>query len=326
MSATVLYDAPGPRGKRNSLIAGAIGTLVALGILGFILWRFADAGVFTAKQWQIFTFPQIWQRVGQATLNTLSAFGLAAVGAIVLGLVLATLRLSHVKIISTISMIVTEVLRAVPVLIMMLVIYYMPSGSLKLSPFWAVVIGLVLYNGSVLAEVFRSGIESLPRGQREAGLSIGLTNGQTLRMILMPQAIRAMLPLIVAQLVVALKDTALGFIVTYDELLKLAKDLGSQTKYGSPIIPAAIVTGSIYIVLCILLSSLAYWLQKRASARPVSARKSRRARAAAEAVAPGAVPLTGAIATQDSVNAGTTARVERELHEIDPENDVPGGA
>src|SRR5690606_21069378 len=143
-----------------------------------------------------------------------------------------------------------------------------PLGVSFMTPFLAVVISLTLYNGSVLAEVFRSGIESLPTGQGEAGYAIGLRKTGVMSVILYPQAIRAMMPVIISQLVVVLKDTALGFIVTFNELLYLAKFYGSQPTIGSPIIPSAIVFGSIYIILCLILSGVAKWVEVRLRNNP----------------------------------------------------------
>ncbi len=120
----------------------------------------------------------------------------------------------------------------------MLLLYYgLPVVGIKMSSYWAVVIALILYNGSVLSEVIRAGVEALPRGQSEAGYAVGLRKSGVMRLILLPQAIRAMLPVIIAQLVVTLKDTALGFIITYPELLYFARLLGSNGEYGSPLIP-----------------------------------------------------------------------------------------
>jgi glutamate transport system permease protein len=159
---------------------------------------------------------------------------------------------------------IVEVFRAVPVLVLMFLLYYgLPAAGVKMEPYWAVVIALIVYNGSVLAEVIRAGVESLPRGQHEAGYALGLRKSGVMRLILLPQAIRAMLPVIIAQLVVTLKDTALGFIITYEELLFYARYIGGQATYGSPIVPATIIIGAIYICLCLLLSLVATVVEKR---------------------------------------------------------------
>ncbi|ALJ20998.1 amino acid ABC transporter permease [Microbacterium sp. No. 7] len=261
---SVLYDVPGPRAIARNRVLGVVTVVAVLAVLAFLVWRLIDTGQFSAAKWQAFTYTNVWIEIGLATLRTLAAFALAAIGALVLGFVLAIGRLSdHAWIRVPVGAIV-EVLRAVPVLIFMFLLYYgLPVMGVKMEPYWAVVIALVAYNGSVLAEVIRAGVESLPRGQYEAGYAIGLRKTGVMRLVLLPQAVRAMMPVIIAQLVVTLKDTALGFIITYPELLFYARYLGSQSTYGSPIVPMTIVVGAIYISLCLILSFVANLVEKR---------------------------------------------------------------
>ncbi|BCT76889.1 amino acid ABC transporter permease [Sinomonas cyclohexanicum] len=282
--SSVLYDAPGPKARSRHLIIGVIGTIVILAIVGFIVWRFAETGQFSAAKWKIFTFPLVQQTILNAVGATLSAFAVAAVGSIVLGLVLAVGRLSDRPWVSRPFHWFTELFRAIPVLILMMMIYYglPPLGMTGITPFTAVVVALILYNGSVLAEVFRAGIEALPKGQREAGFAIGLRKSQVMQSILLPQAVRSMLPVIISQLVVTLKDTALGFIVTYNEILFQAKYFGSQAQYGAPIVPAAIVAGVLYVGMCLILSGLAKYAESRLrKSQRVSGKKGGGAMAAA---------------------------------------------
>ncbi|QRY41461.1 amino acid ABC transporter permease [Microbacterium hominis] len=266
--SSVLYDVPGPRAVARNRVLGLATILLVLAIAGWVIWRFAATGQFSADKWEIFTYATIWQRLLDGALATLAAFAAAAAGALVLGFVLAIGRLSaHAWIRVPVGWI-TEILRAVPVLVFMMLLYYgLPVVGIRMEPYWAVVIALVAYNGSVLAEVIRAGVESLPRGQSEAGYAIGLRKAGVLRLILLPQAIRAMMPVIVAQLVVTLKDTALGFIITYPELLYVIKLLGSNAVYSSPLIQTAIVGGSIYVAMCLVLSFVAYRIEQRAKRR-----------------------------------------------------------
>ena len=269
MSSSVLYDVPGPKAVVRNRIIGVVTILVVLGILGFVIYRFWVTGQFSAEKWYAFTFTRIWEGFALATWNTLRAFAVAAIGALILGFVLAIGRLSdHAWVRMPITAVI-EVFRAIPVLIFMILLYYgLPVIGIRMEPFWAVVIALIAYNGSVLAEVVRAGVESLPSGQREAGYAIGLRKSGVMRLILLPQAIRAMMPVIISQLVVTLKDTALGFIITYPELLYYARTLGSNAPLGSPLIPAALVAGTIYVVLCLALSYTAYVVEKRLRRSP----------------------------------------------------------
>lgn len=264
MTTSVLYDVPGPRARRRNRVLAVVTVVAVAALIGFVLYRFALTGQFSAQKWGIFTYSSIWDQILAALGKTLAAFGVAAVFSLVLGFVLAIGRLSDHRWVRVPVTTVTELFRAMPVLIMMMLLYYgLPSIGVKMEPYWAVVIALVAYNGSVLAEVFRAGVESLPRGQKEAGYAIGLRKSGVMRLILMPQAVRAMLPVIISQLVVTMKDTALGFIITYPELLYLAKQLSSNVQFGRPLLQSAFVIGGIYIVMCFILSSLAVLAERK---------------------------------------------------------------
>ncbi|MCU6479396.1 glutamate transport system permease protein [Arthrobacter silviterrae] len=267
--SSVLFDVPGPKARTRNVFLNVFTVLVVVGIIAFILYRFNESGQFTAKKWEIFTFPRVQQMFLTVIGATLKAFAASAVGSLVLGILLAFGRLADSKWVRVPCYWFTELFRAIPVLVLMMIVYYgLPSAGVKgITPFIAVVVGLILYNGSVLAEVFRAGIESLPKGQREAGLAVGLSKGQVQRIILLPQAVRSMLPVIISQLVVILKDTALGFLITYNEVLYYADFLGSQGQYGSPVVPALMVTAVIYVGLCLILSGIAKLVESKMSSR-----------------------------------------------------------
>lgn len=262
--ASVLYDVPGPRAIARNRLVGVITVVVILAIFGVIVYRMWATGQFAGSKWEAFTYQTIWFQIFEGLLNTLRAFIVAAIGALILGFLLAVARLSNHAIIRYPAAAITEVLRAVPVLIFMLLLYYgLPTVGIRFSPFQSVVIALVAYNGSVLAEVIRAGVESLPRGQSEAGYAVGLRKSGVMRLILLPQGVRAMMPVIIAQLVVTLKDTALGFIITYNELLFIARRIGNANTLDRPIVQAALVAGVIYIAICMVLSWAATTVQRR---------------------------------------------------------------
>lgn len=265
--SSVLFDVPGPRARRRNMILTILTIILVVAVIAFLLWRLSITNQFSAAKWSVFTYTAVWSSIGDMLLNTLRAFALAAVLSIALAFALAIGRLSDHAWVRVPVTVITEAFRAVPVLVMMMILYYgLPTLGMKVEPYWAVVIALMVYNGSVLAEALRAGIESLPRGQREAGYAIGLRKSGVMRLILLPQAVRAMLPVIVAQLVVTMKDTALGFIITYHELLYYAKLLSAQP--GRPILQSAIVIGGIYIVMCLILSGVAKWAEIRTRRSP----------------------------------------------------------
>jgi glutamate transport system permease protein len=225
MSAdAVLYDHPGPRAKvRNNLLTVAFG-VVLLALLYFVYAKFDGKGQWAGTLWKPFIQSTTWtQYILPGLGHTLEAAAVAMVLSLVYGLVFAVGRLSDHWWLRIPSGVVVEFFRAVPLLLLMFFIFFgVPFLTQQpMSVFWAVVIGLTLYNGSVLAEAFRAGIRSVPSGQSEAAYAIGMRKGQVMREILIPQAARAMLPVIVSQLVVLVKDTALGYIIAYSELLQL---------------------------------------------------------------------------------------------------------
>lgn len=263
MSA-VLFDVPGPRAIARNRISAAVALVALLALLAFVGYRFYDTGQFEGRVWSWLQYEQIQKDLVRALLATLRAFAVGAVLALVFGAIFAAGRLSEHAIIRVPSMLVVEFFRAIPLLILIFLFYYgLPAAGVKMTPFLALVLGLMLYNGSVLAEVFRAGVLSLPRGQTEAAYALGMRKTQAMNLVLLPQALRAMLPAIISQLVVLLKDTALGFLITYYELLRYSRIIGGDFQFGRPYIPVLIVVSSIYITLCLLLTWLATYLEAR---------------------------------------------------------------
>ncbi|MDG4808484.1 amino acid ABC transporter permease [Micromonospora sp. WMMD1120] len=262
--ASVLYDLPGPRAKRRNAILGVVSTAGIIALIAYIGYKFADTGQFEARKWEQFQYASVQRELLTGLWATLKAAGIAAVLALLFGAVFASARLSDKWILRSPATFVVELFRAIPLLILIFFGYYVPlQYGWSIDKLWALVIGLTLYNGSVLAEIFRAGINAVPYGQSEGAYAIGMRKNQVLRLILLPQAVRSMLPAIVSQLVVLLKDTALGFIITYPELLFVGKQIGGRLPFGLPYVPTYLIVAAIYIAICGALSILAWWLQKR---------------------------------------------------------------
>ena len=269
MSASVLFDAPGPKTRRRSLIASIV---VLVLIAALLVWigltlaapRQTSAGLtlpgyFDPSRWNIFADPLLWRRIGIGVLSTLQAAGVAAILALLIGIAFALLRTSVYAAVRIPTTVVLEFFRGMPVLLMMLFILLVASTG----TFWAVVIALAIYNGALIGEALRAGLASLPRGQREAGLSLGMTRLQTKALIEFPQAFRQMLPIIVAQLVVLLKDTSLGYIVGYNELIRTTMN-NLASFYGNRYLFSLFaVTFVLYLAINLLLSAFARWLARR---------------------------------------------------------------
>ncbi len=265
MSTSVLFDAPGPRARARYRLAGTIGAVLTLGIVAAALWKFAQLGQLDGAKWQPFTRPELWtQYLLPGLRNTLLAAAVSIALAFVLGLLLGLGRLSHVAWIRVPVSSFVEFFRAVPVLIMMYFAYQIfiqfPDLPGDFKPLLGVIVGLTFYNSCVLAELVRSGVHALPKGQNEAGLSIGLTRWQSLTRVLLPQALTAMLPGIVGQLVIVLKDSALGTAITYPELLNQANTAASNY---SNYVPMLFVAAVIFIAINYALTVLAHRIERR---------------------------------------------------------------
>jgi glutamate transport system permease protein len=266
--ASVLFDAPGPKARLRYNVIAVVGGVVLAGLLFLLLRALAAKDQFTAAKWRPFLEPHTRTSYLLPGLRaTLVAAFFAVITAMVIGILLGMGRLSQLRGVRWACGVFVEFFRAVPVLMMMLFAYYVFLFGFHISgdalPLAGVVAGLTFYNASVIAELIRSGVGSLPSGQREAGLAIGLTPFQVLRLVLLPQAITLMLPSIVSQLVVVLKDSALGFLILYPELIRSGQTLASSR---GNLIPTFLVIAAIFIGINYVLTLLARYLERRLQA------------------------------------------------------------
>jgi glutamate transport system permease protein len=263
VSEAVLYDVAGPRGRRRILLGSVAGVLLVVVVLGAAVARLAAKGSFDAELWRVLTESAVQRLIGRGLVATLRAALVAMVLSMAVGAVLAVGRLSRRAWVARPAGAWVELFRGLPLLLLIFFLFLaLPAVGITISVFWALVAGLTLYNSAVLGEIFRAGILSLPKGQTEAAYAIGLRRGQTLRLILIPQAVRRMLPALISQLVTLLKDTSLGFVIGYAELLRNGRTavefLGGR--YSIPIYTAIAV---VYIAVNASLSFLARWLDRR---------------------------------------------------------------
>ncbi|BBZ34198.1 amino acid ABC transporter permease [Mycolicibacterium confluentis] len=263
--ASVLFDAPGPRARARNRIATAATVVVLAAVAAAVLWQFAEKDQLTAEKWSPFFTANLWKTYLLPGLQgTLIAAALSIVAAMVLGFLLGIGRLSPHAVVRWPSAVFVEFFRAVPVLIMMIFSFALfgaydvvPSKYQALA---GVVTGLTLYNGAVIAEIIRAGVHSLPKGQAEAASALGMRWGQTMRSVQLPQAVTAMLPVLISQMVVVLKDTAIGYQILYLEVVRQATNVAGA--YGN-YIPALIVVALVLITINFGLSAFATWLERR---------------------------------------------------------------
>ena len=209
---SVLFDAPGPATRRRHRMYSLLGTVLLLAAAGFVLWRLQETGQLAYALWEPFVTPSYMRALlVEGMLKTLQmAFG-SVLLAVVFGLVFGVAKLSEHGWVRWPAFVVVEFFRAVPVLLLMFFIFLTyGAGEGGIGSYWSVVIALTLYNGAVLAEVFRAGVLAVPHGQAEAAYALGLRKSQVMTSVLLPQAVKIMLPAIISQCVVALKDTSLG--------------------------------------------------------------------------------------------------------------------
>lgn len=279
MSASVLYDLPGPKARRRAHIGTAISLIVILALVGVVGKRLADNGQFESDVWSPIVSPAnenfslVWQLIGKGLLNTLIAAALAIVLSLAFGILLGVGRMLLGKRLGAPVLLFIQLFRGLPVIITIVMVWrFMVELGLDdvVAPLpgdtslWYLVIGLTLYNSVIIAEILRAGVASLPRGQGEAGLAVGMTPWQSMKLILLPQAFRVMLPALISQFVVALKDTSLVALIglSYFELLNRGNQISQNLDNR---LQTLFVVGLIYVLINYGLSRLAIWTEHRLS-------------------------------------------------------------
>ncbi|MGQ0680039.1 MAG: amino acid ABC transporter permease [Actinomycetota bacterium] len=261
MSAVMLGDALGPRGKRRVAWLSALAGAAIVWALWVAFGRLAEAGQFEREKWELFTRPEVIQFYFNGLVNTLEVAGLGLALSALSGGVLALGRISRSPVLRGLARGYTELFRGFPLILLIFFTFYaLPELGFQPTRYWSLVIALSLYNGAVMGEIFRAGILSLDRGQREAAQSIGLTHWPVMRLVILPQALRRMTPTIVSQSVTLLKDTSLGFVVSYEELLRVGQIAG---EFGRNQLQSLTLVAVFYLVVNFFLSRVARHLELR---------------------------------------------------------------
>ena len=259
--SSVLYDYPGPRTVARHRLYTVLALLVVAALVGLLVWRMWDTGQFEYDLWEPFVTPAyieallvdgLWQTVQMALLSVTFA--------VVFGLIFGVGKMSDRSWVRWPSWLVVEFFRAVPVLLLMVFIFLTYGIGDGFGAYWSVVLALTLYNGSVLAEVFRAGVNAVPSGQAEAAYAIGMRKTQVMSIILLPQAVKIMLPAIVSQMVVALKDTSLGYYITAPGLTFIGKQIYGEFDNQ---LQTVLVLAALYIGVNLVLTWIATLVQRR---------------------------------------------------------------
>ena len=262
MSASVLFDAPGPRTVARHRIYSVISVVALVAMVAYAVWALYDAGQLEYELWEPFVTPEYVEYIlVDGLIETLKMAFFSIIFAVVFGLVFGVAKLSDHGWVRWPAWLVVEFFRAVPVLLLMVFAFFLLAiGNGPLSSFWCVVIALTLYNGSVLAEVFRAGINAVPRGQAEAAYAIGMRKSQVMTSVLLPQGVKIMLPTIISQMVVALKDTSLGYYILAPGLTAVGKPIYQE--FGNQVQTTIVIT-ALYVVVNLILTWIATIVQKR---------------------------------------------------------------
>jgi len=259
--SSVLFDVAGPRTRARHRLYSVVATVALLALVGAVVWRMYNTGQFAYELWEPFVTPDfIVVLLVDGLLRTLQMAFVSIILALAFGVLFGIGKLSDHALVRWPCWLVVEFFRAVPLLLLIIFIFFTFGVGDGFGPYWSVVLGLTLYNGSVLAEVFRAGIQAVPRGQGEAAYAVGMRKTQVMNLVLMPQGVKIMLPAIISQCVVALKDTSLGYYIFAPGLTFVGKQIYGE--FGNQF-QTAIVLATMYIATNLVLTWLATLAQRR---------------------------------------------------------------
>lgn len=243
----ILFGAPSPRARTLTRVVSVVAAAVLLLMAAAVVFRFHSAGQLETRLWQFFTLPTTWTFLGRGLLGTMASAAIAAVIALTFGLVLLLGRMAQPRLVRWPTVAVIEFLRGTPTLLLIYVCFLvLPSTGIKLSTYWMLTLPIGLSTAAVVAEVYRAGVLAVPRGQTNAARSLGMTELQVFFQIVFPQALRYIVPALVAQLVIVVKDTTFGYVVTYGELMQNARVLIAN--YNS-LVPVYLVVAALYCLV-----------------------------------------------------------------------------
>ncbi|PYI39133.1 amino acid ABC transporter permease [Arthrobacter psychrolactophilus] len=259
-----LYDRPGPLERRRIRLWTLVLAIPALAGVIWVVTTLREQGILDSEAWSILTDSEVIVSLLTGLLATLKVAGVTVVLSLVVGLLLALGRMSELRWLSLPTRVWVEALRGLPEILLVFLIYLgVPAVTgLNISTFWALVVGLVLYQSASMSEAFRAGFLALPKGQKEAAVALGVRGFKTLRFILLPQVIRQILPNLVSEMVRVTKASSLGFVIGYTELL-LSGEQAIEYLGGQYAVPIFAGVALLYVIVCLLLSWVSRILSER---------------------------------------------------------------
>lgn len=204
-----------------------------------------------------------WPMLMKGLWITLQLGVVSIIAGLALGLFLALLRLYAVTPVQWLARIYIDIFRSIPLLVLLIVVYYaLPFVGLRLSPFASAMMALTMVSGAYASEIFRAGIQAVPKGQFEASAALGMNYRRTMADVILPQAIKIVIPPLTNNSINVIKDTALASVVAMPDLLKQATQAQALAANPSPLIGAAII----YIAILWPLVAFVSRLERRYSA------------------------------------------------------------
>ncbi|MBQ9302455.1 amino acid ABC transporter permease [Butyrivibrio sp.] len=263
-----LFEEPGPRAKVRIRIATVISLILLAALLVLVIRQFYITGQLESRYWSFFLKYTTWRFLGMGLLGTVEAASLGGILALLAGFVLMLGRLSKYKVFNAISVAIIEFTRGVPTLLFIYFFFLVvPQFGINMTALWKVVIPVALSACGIVAEVLRSGVNAVPKGQREAAISLGLSEGSTFIKVILPQAIRYVIPALISELVIVVKDTTFAYVVSFPDLMQNAKVLISN--YDA-LLPVYLVVAVIYIIINYLLNKLSLFIAAKMNVKTVN--------------------------------------------------------
>ncbi len=260
--SSVLVEDLGPIGRRRVRVTTIVAIAIGIGLIVWALFLLAGRGQLEAAKWTELFQPATLEYLLAGLLNTFRAALTAMVGSIIIGFLFALARLARASWVRGLAVAYVEFFRSIPLLLAIFGVYFGFSASgMDLGIFWSLVLALVLYNSAVLSEIFRAGIKSLDRGQTEAAQAIGMRYWPMMRIVILPQAVRRMIPAIVAQLATLTKDVSLGFVISYPEIVSRGEATSRFPGAEAGNFQAYVFVGVIYFLIIWALARLAARLE-----------------------------------------------------------------
>jgi glutamate transport system permease protein len=250
----MLYEPPGPAARRRIRVLTWLALAAIAALIALIVRQFAITGQLADRYWSFFARATTWTFLGKGLLGTLEAAIMAGILAFTAGFLLMLGRISRFRILRGICTALIEFTRGVPTLLFIYFFFLVvPQFGIQMSAFWKISIPVAISACGVVAEVLRSGVNAVPKGQTEAALSLGMRDGSVFLKVVFPQAIRYVIPALIAELVIVVKDTTFAYVVNFPDLMQNAKVLISN--YDA-LVSVYLVTAVIYILINYLLNRL----------------------------------------------------------------------